>query len=177
MKGRKTWQRGYAAGLMDGEGCIQIKKVKHPNGSRNAEYSLQININMTDGGSIDFMYGTFGGWVYVSQQYGLGSLPVYRWEIRREKAKKFLKEILPFLKGKKEQAELGIRFQENRETQQRKNGRYQPSPQYLLDRYETFYLKMKELKKVHIPSAAVTTNQATPQVEASDSLNLQEAKL
>src|SRR3990167_6141130 len=126
MKGRKTWERGYAAGLIDGEGCIQIKKVNNFNRKRNAEYDLQVSMNLCDGEPIDFMYGAFGGKVYFLQPYDKESnrLPNYRWEIMREPAKKFLKQILPFLKIKKPQAELGIRFQDQSITQDHKTGTY-----------------------------------------------------
>lgn len=171
MKGRKTWERGYAAGLIDGEGCISIKKVNNFNTKRNVEYSLQININMTDIESLDFMFGAFGGRLYKNLQSLENHLSVHRWEITRESAKKFLKQILPFLKVKKIQAGLAIRFQDLRKKEERKNGRYRPIFQFKLDRYEQFYQEMKRLK---ISNADVTTKRVEPISSVSDSLVLQE---
>ena len=177
MKGRKTWERGYAAGLIDGEGCISIKKVSNFNTKRNVEYSLQININMTDIESLDFMFGGFGGRLYKNLQSIENRLPVNRWEITREPAKKFLKQILPFLKVKKSQAELAIRFQELRKKEERENGRYRPIPQFKLDKYEQFYQAMRNMK---ISNAGVTTKRVEPTIISqvpllvSDSLVLQE---
>ena len=176
MKGRKTWERGYAAGLIDGEGCIQIKKVM-PRGKRNTEYSLAININMTDIESLDFMFGVFGGKLYKNIQRIENCLPVHRWEITRDQAKKFLKQILTFLKVKKSQAELAIRFQELRKKEARENGRYRPISQFKLDKYEQFYQEMRNLKT---SNAGVTTKRVEPIIisqvplSVSDSLVLQE---
>ena len=154
MKGRKTWERGYAAGLIDGEGCIQIKRVGNNGKSRNPEYNLQVSINMTDEEPLKFMLGCFGGSIYHTKQHGYGFREVYRWEITRKPAEKFLKQILSFLKNKKKQAELGIRFQQQRITQTHAHGKYQPFPQYVLDKYHSFYEEMRKLKS---PVAGATT--------------------
>lgn len=177
MKGRKTWERGYAAGLIDGEGCIQIKKIKNLNHKRNPEYSLQISMNMVDTEAIDFMKGVFGGSVYGPlKTYGKGFRPNYRWEITRKSALTFLKQILPFLRVKRVQAELGIRFQFNRITQDHKHGKYQPFSKETIDRYDWYYREMRRLKKIHLSCADATTERIDSET-GSDSLNLQEQKL
>ena len=33
-KGRKTWERAYAAGIIDGEGCIGISRLSRKNYSQ-----------------------------------------------------------------------------------------------------------------------------------------------
>lgn len=170
MKGRKTWERGYAAGLIDGEGCIQIKKVSSRPG-RSTEYSLQININMVDKGPLDFMLGAFGGKLYFIETKSIDRQSVWRWELSRKPALPFLKQILMFLRCKQEQAQLAIRFQCMRMHYEQHSGRWQRIPQHILEQFEQFYVDMKNLKS---PCAAVTTKQDDPHVEGSDSLNLQE---
>ena len=174
MKGRKTWERGYAAGLIDGEGCISVKKVNNFGKKRNPEYSLQVSMNLLDGGPIDFMYGCFGGSIYFirASKYDIVHQDNWRWEINRKPAQKFLKQILPFLKIKKNQAELGIRFEDNRVYQKHEGNRYQPFSQDTLDKYEWFYKECQRLKTIHTPSAVVTTKRVEPQIAVSDSLVL-----
>lgn len=170
MKGRKTWERGYAAGLIDGEGCIQIRKVMKK-GHNHLSYQLQVSMNQSDGESIDFMYGAFGGKTYQMKAYQDGRLPNYRWEIIGDKAMSFLKQILPFLRIKKAQAELGIRYQVNKV---RAINQFVPQKQEDLEKYEWYYQEMRRLKTVHQPYAAVTTKRTDSLVVGSDSLVLQE---
>lgn len=176
MKGRKTWQRGYAAGLIDGEGCIAIRKVKPTKNNRqiNACYQLQVSMNMIDGGAIDFMVGTFGGHVYAHKASSPERLNHWRWEIISGKAMVFLKQILPFLKCKKTQAELGIRFQLCKRKVTNQHDLYTKEE---LNRMEWYYREMRSLKNIHIPCAAATTNRIGSQNVGSDSLVLQEKQL
>jgi hypothetical protein len=176
MKGRKTWERGYAAGLIDGEGCISIKKVNNFNKKRNPEYSLQVSMNLLDAEPIDFMYGCFGGSIYhiKASEYDNQHKDNWRWEINRKSAQQFLKQILPFLRIKKSQAELGIRFEDNRVYQKHENNRYLPFDKETLDKYEWFYRECQRLKTIHTSSAVVTTKRVEPIKSVSDSLVLQE---
>jgi hypothetical protein len=166
-KGRKTWERAYAAGLIDGEGCIGISRINRTNYSQwngnfnNHEYRLTVNINMTDRKALDFIYGAFGGYILPVKQYDLERLPVYRWEVRSKAAMQFLKQILFALRTKKEQAELAIRFQSLKSRQT--YGRNNPLPQYTWERYEKYYQEAKQLKN---PRAAVTSKQDDPNREA-----------
>ena len=112
MKGRKTWERGYAAGIIDGEGCISIRKIMKE-GHNNYSYQLQVSVTQVDGNIVDFLYGAFGGKVYNKKAIAPRQ-NYYRWEIISRKAMIFLKQILPFLTAKKPQAELGIRFEVSR---------------------------------------------------------------
>lgn len=156
MKGRKTWQLGYAAGLIDGEGCITIgRHHKTIRGNNFIEYRLEVIVNQTDGGAIDFMYGTFGGYIHKrNSKPNPNYRPfLYRWEIRGEKAMKFLKRIIPFLKIKKQQAELAIQFQSIRT----RNPKNQYTGKFDVARYAELHQRMSDLKKVWLPSAAAET--------------------
>ena len=170
MKGRKTWERGYAAGLIDGEGCIMIRKIQ-PNEKYNfPSYQLQISMNQIDGDCIDFLYGVFGGKAYDIKSYQENRLHNYRWELVGDKAMSFLKIILPFLRIKKIQAELGIRFQLNHK---KAVNQFVPQKPSDVERYEWYYQEMRRLKTVHNPCAAVTTKRTDPE-KGSDSLVLRE---
>lgn len=176
MNGRKTWERGYAAGLIDGEGCISIRVINPTENNRqiNACYNLQVSMNMVDGDSIDFMYGCYGGNIYHKKVYQENRQEHWRWEITSEKAMIFLKQILPFLRCKKPQAELGIRFQiERRKLPKVINQHNMPSSEQLKS-FLWYYKEMQRLKTVKNPCAAATTNRINSQKVGSDSLVLQE---
>ncbi len=176
MKGRKTWERGYAAGLLDGEGCISIRIVNPTVNNRqvNPCYNLQVSMNMVDGESIDFMYGCFGGNIYHKKVYQENRQEHWRWEISSDRAVKFLKQILSFLKCKKAQAELGIRYQLEKNRLRKPSSQHNLYSHSSLKKFEWYYREMQRLKTIHIPCAAATTNRVDPQVVGSDSLVLQE---
>lgn len=156
MKGRKTWELGYAAGLIDGEGCITIgRHHKTIKGMSFIEYRLEVVISQTDGRALDFMYGLFGGYLYKrNSKPGPTYKPfIYRWEIRGEKAMKFLKRLIPFLKIRKQEAELAIQFQSIRT----KSPRNQYTGKVDVTRYADLHQRMRDLKKVWLPSAAAET--------------------
>ena len=104
----------YMAGFFDGEGCVVISKVnlKNPN-YKSPRYVLEVSAYNCDKPVMDWITTTFGGssrlrvrprekW-YWKTSYG--------WKITSNKAVPFLEAILPHLKVKNRQAELGIRFQ------------------------------------------------------------------
>lgn len=147
----KTNDYAYAAGIIDGEGCIQIRKTAVKRIIDGFAYSLTILVNMCDGEALDFLFGKFGGSIYRTKNYedGIKKLPVYRWEIRTKKAAEFLKRLVPFLRIKKAQAELAIRFQAH----------VKDYSQGISDNEREFrewaYQEMRKLKEIHNSSRAV----------------------
>lgn len=103
-------EKAYFAGLFDGEGCIHIS-VHPPHGEgKNVYHCLQVIISNTDVDIINYLHATFGGYVHL-----LSPRPrhrhCYEWVLRSRRARLFLECLLPFLRIKKEQAELAIEFQ------------------------------------------------------------------
>lgn len=100
----------YAAGIMDGEGCITI-----PRTPRNQTFHLYVQINQAIKGwsILEFLKEHFGGIVTGKYQ------PLDRRKALRKnviwsglKACRFLKKIRPYLILKSQQADLAIRFQD-----------------------------------------------------------------
>ncbi len=113
MKMDKKSRIAYAAGIIDGEGYIGIKVYK-PGGSSgtiNYTYLPRVVIKMNSGEIMDFFHGTFGGAVNLVPQKDSGYFPGFVWEATGSSATKILKQLLPFLKTKKKQAEAAIRLQ------------------------------------------------------------------
>jgi LAGLIDADG endonuclease len=178
MKQTKEIKLAYMAGFFDGEGCITIVRQK-PNGrGKTMRHQLHVIIGQKDGAIMDWIVGNFGGPTHLVKRDGS-----YSWQLSQNKAYYFLKQILPFLKYKRSQAELGIRFMQrliNKEATfaSGKGGRL--SERELAIR-ENLCVQMKELKnkvnsysKNNLEGAGVTTKCEEPQIEVCDSLTLHE---
>ena len=111
----------YIAGLVDGEGYIGL--IKHIEKRRRKTiktritcfYRPAVKIEMCDRDGIDFIDKFFEGniWFIEHKAIQRGS---WAWSAgSQSKAKRFLEAILPYLKIKKNQAELLIHFIKQRE--------------------------------------------------------------
>jgi hypothetical protein len=104
----------YVAGLFDGEGSIVIGVSKPKKDRKNPSYWLQVGITNTDKELIDWLHARFGG--HISDNSHCPSRkrqrPCWAWRIIGNQAREFLTEIIPYLRTKKQQAEIAIAFQE-----------------------------------------------------------------
>ena len=121
----------YAAGLVDGEGCITIEN------QRNHMYLL-IQVCNTDPRVCIWLKERFGGAIRTQQQKNWKRM--YRWAVTTVKAKEFLTAIYPYLIIKKEQADIAFAFLDT------KGNRGRVSPDVKLYR-ETLRDDMKEAKR------------------------------
>lgn len=105
----------YAAGFFDGEGCPRISKKNRK--GRSTIYEFDCCITLTDKNVIDWFASTFGGSVYEfpsKSRQDKGWKKTWQWSICANQANIFLKLILPYLKLKKEEAKICIKFQEHK---------------------------------------------------------------
>ena len=147
MKQSKAIKLAYAAGIFDGEGCVDITH-RNRKGLINMQHDLRVKVTQKDGKIIDWLYGNFGGIVIVKNKNSTLKNPdsenwIYEWRITALKALSFLKEIYPFLQYKKEQVELGIRFQNRKKFTGRK---VDSLPQNEVEVREKMLLQMQQLK-------------------------------
>jgi hypothetical protein len=101
----------WIAGFFDGEGCVGVYFNNQCNGTKYYCLSVQI----TQSGSIgrvvmDQLKEQYGGSVY-ERKVGPGRKVNWKWSAVSNDAVAFLKDIVPYLFVKKEQAELAIQFQ------------------------------------------------------------------
>lgn len=105
----------YLAGLFDGEGSIVICCSSGKKNRIASSYWLQVGITNTDRELIDWLYDTFGG--HISDNSHSPSYkrqrPCWAWRVTTREAGRFLKSIYPYLRIKKNQAEIAIEFQEH----------------------------------------------------------------
>lgn len=96
----------YLAGIIDGEGCIQVWRDH-----RNNTHMPRIDVEMTHSQTIDWIRAMFPG---VSNKPITRSNPrhatTYDWCVMGRKALNVLQQVLPYLKGKRREAELLLGF-------------------------------------------------------------------
>ncbi len=135
----------WAAGLIDGEGCISITKCRPRGENINILYSLTIGVNMVDRPTIYRLKHLFGGGKISKKkptrtENGTMRRTFYTWAISSKQAKQALEWLLPYSITKKSQMSLGIRFQ----------NRMSPTNQTLTDAElavrERFYRRMRLIK-------------------------------
>lgn len=104
----------YCAGLIDGEGCIRIKKSKayECQERKTPGYHAMIQVRMVSRSAIEFLATTLGGWHFVSRSYLESGRPFFNWQMSDKKAEAALRLVLPFLRVKDEQAKLVIALRE-----------------------------------------------------------------
>ena len=138
------WQKGYIAGIIDGEGCITAYKYR----SRGREY-IKGTIVVTNSNHI--IPKTLMEWIGVGtlvehskkRHQKLGWKLQLAWKVDSTKnSAKILKELLPYLRAKRRQAELII---ELAEIQSRSNPRI--NGRYNLKRQEEIVREIRELNK------------------------------
>ena len=104
----------YTAGIIDGEGCIKIYKVNAETINRpNNRYVLNVQVSMVTKEVVRWFYKKYLGYLYLDK-INTYKHPNWRdrqrWMLQNQKCKLFLEQILPYLKTKKYQAKLALKF-------------------------------------------------------------------
>jgi len=147
----------YLAGLLDGEGCITIKRSRpnpRPELYRRTEtYVFSLCIEMSDPRPINLFCDTFGLTMHHNTSRHLRNPERHRClyvaQIGREYGYSILKTLLPYLVSKREEAELAIEFYEKcflAHNHRAKGRNRRPVPIAMLEERHSYYLKLRELK-------------------------------
>lgn len=104
-------ERAYVAGLIDGEGCIHVEKTK-------GTYRPRVTVGMSEVALplLSSMKAEWGGTLYLLRPATDKWAAAWTWYLSGPKAKAILLEIRPFLRLKREQADIAIRMEEVRES-------------------------------------------------------------
>lgn len=140
-KGTKE-ELAYIAGLVDGEGSIGIYEYK----SKYKNYGLNLVINMCDIEAIALVKEIYGGHLMTIPPKGNNRLQ-YRLKLGRKETYVCLMEILPYLRVKKKQAEIALKFKETVRGYN-KLGRGRKLPISVLKERKIMINSIKELKRV-----------------------------
>jgi len=137
-------ERAYAAGLIDGEGCIRLTSRGKDGGTtfRQGQYTLMVEMTNTDEGMIRWLEVRFGGSVsYSKESVEQNRKAKWHWRVAANKALYVLDAVWPYIRTKRQQAKLGRRFQRYAQYVGRRAG---PRVQQL---HERFYKEFRVLNK------------------------------
>lgn len=131
----------YLAGFFDGEGCVYIERSRPKKRNPYGQYTLHIFVSQKDKTPLIDFQNRFGGTIHP-----LKRTSSFQWHIFSSKAAVFLETMLPYLRYKKEHAEIGIEFFRKR------------APIYMvgnhtlsnaeINRRESLRLRLKQLNKI-----------------------------
>lgn len=103
----------YLAGLVDGEGCIQMGRNHANDPKRATTYTLRVRITNTFPGLMDWVSKIVGhGWAREIKLPPGATKPAWEWYLTGHRAVAFLRQIHPYLIIKKLQAEVAFEYAE-----------------------------------------------------------------
>ncbi len=100
----------YAAGILDGEGCIGIAAKKPPN-ERPSHY-IHVTVAMTREEIPAWLAEIFGGSVGFSEAKPRKKAK-WTWRVNNRRARRFLAVVRPYLKIKDQQAAIALQLHED----------------------------------------------------------------
>jgi len=106
----KRTDLAYYAGLFDGEGCVQLR----PHKRSGKTWALYVSIASTNEWIIQQLKFSFGGSLSKKKWKNPNWKPAFIWGVSSKDALTFLEAVYPYLKLKKPQAEIAIRFQKHK---------------------------------------------------------------
>src|SRR5207253_8426340 len=97
----------YLAGIMDGEGCIGAWNRRSKNEGRKRHAELSLRVCMTTPFAVTMLHDAFGGSLFAERSR-TGRRQTFAWVVCHRKAESALRALLPFLREKREQAEVAL---------------------------------------------------------------------
>ena len=102
----KQTRLSWAAGIIDGEGCIRL--VRRSSSTCKEQYCLFVKVNNTEIRMLEELRKLFGGRIYLRKPGSTTRHQSWDWQIWTLAAERMIKDILPFLVVKKDQAETAL---------------------------------------------------------------------
>lgn len=90
----------YLAGLLDGEGCLDIRK------RQDKYYVARVRITMVDEEMILWLKNSFGGNIHHREFKNSNCRDAYTWTVEGRQVVPILEKVKPYLRLKKQQAEI-----------------------------------------------------------------------
>ena len=146
----------WAAGFIDGEGCIYLKPFKSKNAHAGYRYQPKIVVGNTEKAPLDKLAELYGGSVRLRRKPTEHHKPCWAWELSGGRAvTACIKEILPYLiTGKKDEAALLLTVAEQMQPGGRK---MTPLTLEELDHRATICEQLRQMKRRTMPPQATST--------------------
>jgi|SRR3989344_1219440 len=134
----------YLAGLMDGEGCISIRKTFQYG---KDQFKPMVEVGMTDIEPMMLLQKTFGGSYWPEIVRGM-NLPVTKWRVTGSHVIPVLEPLLPYMLAKRRQAEIALSLA-------RRIKRYgRPLPKIETEYRRTLYYALLAARKPNVAKSA-----------------------
>lgn len=127
----------YIAGLIDGEGSIDIHFNKPSKSSPNGQYFVRVTIHITNLPVLEWLRTQFGGSIYKRKESKTNWKQGYDWKLVAGNAIQLLRKIEPYMKIKKAEALVAIDFSINK-----------PGQKLTINQWETRKDKRLELQRI-----------------------------
>jgi len=159
IRGKKfsSLEQAYIAGLVDGEGCINIYRI---NTKKVPKWILSISIYNCDFNILNWLYKRRGGYLQKRGKRKKKWKQNYAWKISANDAMEFLQDIKKYLRIKKRQAELAIKFQTKQSRRLRGYSRIKGTPKKIMQFRINAWLQMKKLNSEKTSPAETERNDA-----------------
>ena len=141
----KKTDLAYLSGILDGEGCIHIGKYTYT-GTSLPKYKLAVQVSMVDKVPLLLLRFAFGGYLHLRKRKNEKWKPLWEWGVGSASAVECLRDLLPYLKTKRAEAELAIKFWE---AKNHKRGRGRTDEVLAVE--EANYILMRSLKDKSYP--------------------------
>jgi len=155
----------YLAGLIDGEGSLEIQK-------KDRKYQARIRICLTDEKLIKWLQSSFGGFLEERKFENPNWNNAYVWTLKNTKnVKPFIEKVYPYLRIKKKHAETLKKFLKTFKSNSYKiianklgygTGYHKELRDEIIEERDRYYYQMKELNKRGKSVQPERLNKATP---------------
>lgn len=136
----------YAAGFVDGEGCITINRGQPNKYHMSLDHNARVFVTNTNLQVLNLLQENYGGTIYrlrSKSERGKGWKSCYVWNLGVKNLVGFLKAILPYLVVKQQQALLALEFMAARKVMPHVLGVHLPDEE--ITKREDYYQKMQKL--------------------------------
>lgn len=133
----------WVAGFIDGEGSIGIIKTYGRHG-QSPTYLIRLEVSNTNREIITFLRDLFGGGLQPDKKRNPAWKDSYKWVVAAKQAKDIIEQITPYLRLKKQQAELALELAKGLG---HFYAHHQQLPQCELERREQLYQRMRVLNR------------------------------
>ena len=130
----------YAAGFVDGEGCIAIVRSFVPNRGR---YYYQVHVVVSNGNRevLGWMQGIWGGWVVGVTGRDSKYRAAWHWRVATTLAKPFLSGIRPWLRVKAPQCDNALGMIVLLRRSRRTLGPYPMPPEWIAEQEHLYWIQ------------------------------------
>lgn len=140
----KEVTKAYIAGLMDGEGCFRIEKFKTSRSPIGVQYRTVVEITMCDKAPLELIATTTNVNFQKDKTLPSGRI-AYKLVWRNGIAANFIRQILPYMIAKKQEASICLYFEDH--ITPGRGRTYKPED---ADICEKFRNQVSNLKKINV---------------------------